>query len=132
MKHSHAIVWMDSKEARIFSFNADDVQSEHIKAHNPHHKVHHKAGVVGAGHSGGDHAFFHEIVEAVTGTREWLLVGPAGAKQEFAHYLEKHAPALKKAMVGIEAMDHPTDGQLLDHARRTFKAVDRMKSNTPG
>ena len=132
MKHSHAIVWMDSKEARVFAFNADDVQSAHIKAHSPNRKVHHKAGVVGAGHAGGDQAFFHEIAEAVTGTREWLLAGPAGAKQEFAHYLEKHAPAVRKAMVGIEAMDHPTDGQLLDHARRTFKAVDRMQSNTPG
>jgi len=28
-------------------------------------------------------------------------------------------------------MDHPTDGELLDHARRAFKAIDRMLPNTP-
>jgi len=125
MKHSHAIVWMDSKEARIFSFNADDVQSEHIKAHAPHHKVHRE-------HKTADTAYFHEVAEAVSGTREWLLVGPAGTKQEFVHYIEKHAPAVRKAIVGVEAMDHPTDGELLAHARRAFKAIDRMQSNTPG
>ena len=48
------------------------------------------------------------------------------------HYLEKHAPAVKKAIVAVEAMDHPTDGELLAHARRAFKAIDRMQSNTPG
>lgn len=125
MKHSHAIVWMDSKEARIFSFNADDVQSEHIKAHNPHHQVHRHTKTA-------DTAYFHDIMAAVEGTREWLLVGPSGAKQEFVHYLEKHAPAVKKAIVAVEAMDHPTDGELLAHARRAFKAIDRMQSNTPG
>lgn len=125
MKHSHAIVWMDSKEARIFSFNADDVQSEHIKAHTPHHKVH-------RGTKTADTAYFHDIVQAVSGTREWLLVGPAGAKTEFVHYVEKHAPAVKKSIVGIEPMDHPTDGELLAHARQAFKAIDRMQSNTPG
>jgi hypothetical protein len=28
-------------------------------------------------------------------------------------------------------MDHPTDGELLDHARRVFRAVDRMLPNSP-
>jgi hypothetical protein len=27
-------------------------------------------------------------------------------------------------------MDHPTDGELLDHARRAFKAIDRMLPQT--
>ena len=51
MSHNHAIVWMDSKEARIFQFNASDVESAHIRAHNPFRQVHHKAGVIGAGHT---------------------------------------------------------------------------------
>lgn len=132
MTHSHAIVWMDSKEARIFSFNASDAEREHIKAHNPYRQVHHRAGVIGAGHMSLDNHFFSDIVEAVRGTREWLLAGPAGAKQELVRYLDQHAPDLKKSLAGIEAMDHPTDGELLDHARRAFKAIDRMLPNTPG
>ncbi len=131
MSHSHAIVWMDSTEAHIFRFNAADVESEHIKAHNPFRQVHHKAGVIGSGHMSLDASFFKHIEEALKDTSEWLLVGPSAAKQELLMHLDKHLPSLRKSMVGTGAMDHPTDGELLDYARRAFKAIDRMRPNTP-
>lgn len=132
MKHNHAIVWMDSREARIFRFNAADVEQEHVTAHNPFRQVHHKAGVIGAGHMALDAGFFAQIVDDLAGATEWLLVGPSGAKQELLRYIYQHAPAARKTLVGVEAMDHPSDGELLDHARRAFKAIDRMLPNTPG
>lgn len=131
MSHSHAIVWMDSKEARVFRFNASDVEREHVNAHNPFRQVHHKAGVIGAGHMALDGHFFDEILDALQGTTEWLLTGPASAKLDFVKHVEGHRPELRKSLVGIESMDHPTDGQLLDHARRAFKAIDRMLPNNP-
>jgi hypothetical protein len=132
MTHNHAIVWMDSREARIFRFNAADVEQEHVAAHNPFRQVHHKAGVIGAGHMAVDAAFFAQIVDDLAGATEWLLVGPSGAKQELLRYIDQHVPAARKGLVGVEAMDHPSDGELLDHARRAFKAIDRMLPNTPG
>lgn len=132
MTHNHAIVWMDSKEARIFRFNAANVEAEHVKAHNPFKKVHHKAGVIGAGHLSLDTSFFDHIVDALRGTKEWLLVGPSGAKQELLRHLDSHMPWVRKTLVGVEAMDHPTDGELLDHARRAFKAIDRMQPQAAG
>lgn len=131
MTHSHAIVWMDSKEAHVFRFNADDVERENIKAHSPFRKVHHKAGVIGAGHAAVDVSFLDHIVDALRGTQEWLLVGPAQAKQELVRHLDKHLPHVRKALVGVEAMDHPTDGELLAYARRSFKAIDRLRPNAP-
>jgi len=131
MTHNHAIVWMDSKEARIFRFNAANVESDHIKAHNPFRQVHHKAGVIGAGRAAMDTSFFDHILDALRGTTEWLLVGPASAKQELLDHVDRHMPWLRKSLMGVEAMDHPTDGELLDHARRAFKAIDRMLPNTP-
>ena len=131
MPHSHAIVWMDSKEAHVFRFNADDVERENIKAHTPFRKVHHKAGVIGAGHAALDVSFLDHIVDAIRGAQEWLLVGPAQAKQELIHHLDKHLPHVKKTLVGVEAMDHPTDGELLAYARRSFKAIDRLRPNAP-
>lgn len=131
MTHSHAIVWMDSKEAHVFRFNSSDVEQDRIKAHNPFRQVHHKAGVIGAGHMTLDHGFFAGIVEALAGTIEWLLVGPSGAKNELLKHLEQHAPGVRRSLVGVHTMDHPTDGELLDHARRAFKAIDRMLPNTP-
>ncbi len=131
MTHNHAIVWMDSQEARIFRFNAADVEQENLKAHNPFRKVHHKAGVIGAGHQAMDMSFMDHIVDALRGTTAWLLVGPSQAKNELVRHLDKHMPRVKATLVGVEPMDHPTDGELLDHARRAFKAIDRMAPNTP-
>jgi hypothetical protein len=93
--------------------------------------VHHKAGVIGAGHAALDLSFLDHIVDAVRGTEEWLLVGPAQAKQDLVRHLEKHLPHVKATLVGVEAMDHPTDGELLAYARRSFKAIDRLRPNTP-
>lgn len=131
MSHSHAVVWMDSKEAHVFRFNAEDVEHERIKSHNPFRKVHHKAGVIGAGHLQLDRDYFDHIIDALRGANEWLLVGPGTAKDQLLHHVEAHVAWLKEKLVAVEAMDHPTDGELLAHARRFFKAADRMRSNSP-
>ena len=129
--HSHAVVWLDSKEAHIYRFNAEDVELERIKAHSPFRKVHHKAGVIGAGHLHLERDYFDNIVDALRGVEEWLVVGPGAAKNEFLAHLEAHIPWFKAKLVGVEVMDHPTDGELLHHARRFFKAADKMRSNSP-
>ena len=33
MSHTHAVVWLDTKEAHVFQFNAEDVERQRIKAH---------------------------------------------------------------------------------------------------
>ena len=87
MTHNHAIVWMDLREARVFHFNAADVEQGRVTAHNPFRQVHHKAGVIGAGHMALDAGFFAQIVDDLAGAPQWLLVGPSGAKQELLHYI---------------------------------------------
>jgi stalled ribosome rescue protein Dom34 len=131
MPQSHGVVWMDSKEAHIFRFGAEDVKMERVKAHNPFRKVHHKAGAIGAGRAAADLSYFDHIADALRGTREWLLTGPAQAKNDFIRHIEAHMPQLKAKLVGVEAMDHPTDAELVAHARSYFKAVDKMQSNSP-
>ena len=131
MSHNHAIVWIDSKEARVFQFNAADVEKARIRSHNPFRQVHHKAGVIGAGHMELDSGFFDHILEGLHGATEWLLAGPSSAKFELLKYLDAHRPELRRSLVATETMDHPTDGELLNHARRAFKAIDRMLPNSP-
>ncbi|SKA33932.1 hypothetical protein SAMN02745126_05433 [Enhydrobacter aerosaccus] len=131
MPHSHAVVWLDFKEAHIFRFDPDDVHHERIRAHNPYRKVHHKAGAIGAGHAHSDQDFFKEIAQVLDGATEWLLVGPGYAKNDFLHHVEAHEPALKDSLVAVEPMDHPTDGELIESARCFFKAADRMLPNSP-
>lgn len=132
MTHGHAIVWMDTREAHVFRFNAADVENETIRAHNPYRKVHHKAGVVGAGKLVMDTSFFDHIVDALRGASEWLLVGPAQAKLELVRHVEKTMPWVREKLVGVEPMDHPTDGELVAQARRAFKAIDRMRPTPIG
>ena len=137
MTHSHALVWMDSREAHVFRFNADDVEMERIKAHMPSRKVHHKAGVIGAGHAGSDTEFFEQILDALHGTQEWILAGPGVAKQALVGFMEghktgnSHVSSLHSLLARVEAMDHPTDGELVKHARAAFKAIDRLQPNSP-
>jgi stalled ribosome rescue protein Dom34 len=126
MSHSHAVVWMDFKEAHVFRFAPDDVEKERVRAHNPYRKVHHKAGAIGAGHAHGDKAFFDETADALEGVNEWLLVGPGVAKNDFLRHVTDHAPALKASLAAVEPMDHPTDGELVAQARIFFKAFDKM------
>jgi stalled ribosome rescue protein Dom34 len=130
MSHSHAIVWMDSREAHVFRFSADDVEKQRIRSHKPFRKVHHKAGVIGAGHTNVDHHYFDDIAQALNGVQEWLLTGPGIAKNEMARYVEQHLPELKSSLCGLHPSDHPSDGELVDQARWAFKSIDRMRPNS--
>ncbi len=126
MLHSHAIVWMDSTEAHVFRFDAADVEKARIKANRPFRKIHHKAGVIGAGHDPLNTAYFSDIAVALGDVDEWLLTGPHGAKEQMVAHCQSSLPQLKAKLFGVETLDHPTDGQLIDHARHYFKAADRM------
>ena len=130
MPHSHAIVWMDTREAHVFRFSADDIEKERIRSHNPFRKIHHKAGVIGAGHTHLDRAYFEDIAEALKGVQEWLLTGPGSAKNEMARHVEEHLSDLKRTLCSLQSSDHPTDAQLVDQARRAFTSIDRMRPNS--
>jgi stalled ribosome rescue protein Dom34 len=126
MLHYHAVVWIDHHEAHMQSFTHDETERAFIKAHGKHRQVHHRKGSVGGAKAPEDNEFFARVAQALDGEHEVLVMGPAQAKHEFVKYLQQHLPALAKRVIGVETADHPTDGQLLDHARRFFRAADRM------
>jgi stalled ribosome rescue protein Dom34 len=129
--HFHAIVWMDHREARIVAFNRDAAETHVVTpdatAHHAHHE-HHKANVAGAGHKGVDRRYFDHLVAALGGYGAILLTGPAHAKLEFHNYVVEHAPELAARISAVEALDHPSAGQLLAHGRHFFRADDRMRA----
>jgi stalled ribosome rescue protein Dom34 len=87
--------------------------------------VHH--GERRTGHSiAADKTFFENVAEAIADAGAILIVGPADEKTRFAKYLVERHPSIRTHVEGVESMDHPTDGELLDHARRYVKAADRM------
>ena len=66
-------------------------------------------------------------------TREGLTaliegrLSTASAKNELVKHVEHHDPAWRKKLVGVATVDHPSDKQLVAHARKYFLAVDRMR-----
>jgi hypothetical protein len=58
MPSSQAIVWMNSLEASVFRYGAEDLEQHRLRADAPFLKVNHKAGVMGAGRPLADCDFF--------------------------------------------------------------------------
>ena len=91
-----------------------------------HERIHSRKSTHGGHRHGADHAFFEDIVQALQGAQEILVMGPAQTKQEFVGYLKARHPAQAQQVVAVETADHPTDAQVLAHARKHFAAIDRM------
>jgi hypothetical protein len=121
--HYHAVVWIDHHEARVFHFGLTG--SEHLVLHpdNPTKHIHHKANSIGSGHAAEDQDFLHRVTEAIAGAGAVLITGPANAKTELVKHIHHHDPKLMDSIAAVETVDHPSDGQLVAHARRYFKPL---------
>ena len=126
---AHAVVWLDFHQAKIFLITAEDVEAGRIRSDTPHRQIHHKAQVRGSGHVRDDRTYFEAILAAVEEADSWLIAGPGGTKKDLEKYLEGHGEELKKKLVGVEPMDHPTEGELIKQGHKLLEAQDRM---TPG
>jgi hypothetical protein len=128
----HAIVWIDHQQAKIFHFDADDVESAKIRSSHPHQHIHHKVNSSDSGHAPVDKAFLKQVAEGLSSAGTILITGPAGAKKELASYLQQHQPAVAARVAAVEPLDHPTDGELVAIGRKFFRAEDRMQAQLRG
>jgi hypothetical protein len=129
VNHSHAVAWIDHHEAHIIHFNLDATEASTVKPRDPPRHLHHKSGVVGSGHDKPDAAYLGAVAAALADANEILVAGPANAKLELVHYLKAHHAGVAKKVVGVETVDHPSEGELLKFAHKFFAAADRMRSN---
>jgi stalled ribosome rescue protein Dom34 len=126
MSHYHAVLWMDHAEARVFHVTKD--ASERIVLHPRAHHHAHQHGTRNKAHTECPQDFLHTVVEAMQGAQEWLVTGPGDAKHQFVRHVESHDPQLRARIVAVENADHPTDGQIIAHARKAFEKIDRMRA----
>lgn len=124
---SHAVVWIDHQEAHVIQFNAEQHESATITTKSKHGRLHQKAGVVGSGHQGSDQQYLHEVVDAVSNSNEILIVGPGSAKLELVKHIHQHDANIASKVVGVETVDHPSDGQFLAYAKKYFVRVDNLR-----
>jgi stalled ribosome rescue protein Dom34 len=111
----HVAVWIDHKEAKIYEIDPEGFEVSKIKA--PHQHLTRKAEEHG---QHGDQPFFHQVAAAIEAAGQVLVVGPSSAKLEFIRHVHRHHQALDKKVVGVETLDHPTDGQLVAYVRHYF------------
>ncbi len=122
-------IWIDHKQARVFRIATDASDETTILA--PLNSIHHKhpKGPEGVKeHPEDAKRFFHDVDRSVQGAQEILLVGPSTAKFEFLRYLHLHDPVIERGIVGVETVDHPSDGQLIAYAREYFRASNGQSS----
>lgn len=122
----HVAVWIDHQEAKVFRIDATDIDAIRVDAPGSHVHRHPK---VTADHNHRTDAdkFYGEVFRALQDAEEILIVGPAKAKLELIKYVHKHHSAFEPRIIGVETVDHPTDGQLVAYARKYFHAADRMR-----
>lgn len=119
----HVAVFLDHHEAKIFHVSPESFEEKHLST--PHASLHQK-------HREKTHpseltAFFDEIFAACADAAEILVLGPGSAKLDFIKHVHKHHARAVDRIVGVETVDHPTDRQIVAHARTTFERIDRMR-----
>lgn len=127
VKNHHAAVWLDHEQARVFLFHQDDVDLVRLEPDHPYRHLHVRSDPTGGKRAPNDPAFFEDIRQALADAAEFVVVGPGSAKLELVKWIHRHARELEPRLVGVETVDHPTDGQLVAYAKRYFRAADRMR-----
>ena len=123
--HYHAVVWIDHKQARIFHFNVEEADKTLVKDHVVR-DIHPREKRTGQ-RVEENKPFFEDVAQAIADAGAILIVGPAQEKDFFAKFLAEKHPAIRTHVEGVEKADHPTDGELLDFARRYVKGADHMR-----
>jgi stalled ribosome rescue protein Dom34 len=127
MQANHVVIWLDHSEAHIIAFGRETADKAVIvRSPERREHLHHRADAVGSGKAAEHPEYYNAIVEKVKQIPEWLVVGPANAKLAFVKHVTRAHHNLSDHVIGVETVDHPTDGQLLAYARKYFVAADRM------
>ena len=116
-----------NKQARIFHVHPEAADESTILS--PQHHIHRHPKGRGEPREHPDDArhFFDHVARELDGVDSVLIVGPASAKHEFFKFVHENHGPLASRIVGVETADHATGGEIVAHARRYFKASDRME-----
>jgi len=118
---SHATVWLDHREARIFRLSSPTVDKSTVRPVAHPDRKHSRGEPGNHHHPDDDHRFFAEVSSALSGYAHILVVGPSNAKLEFMSYAKSTNHALEERIDGVETVDHPSDRQIVAFGRKYFK-----------
>ncbi len=116
--HSRAVIWIDHLTAKIFSMGLTGVTPSVVHAHLSSSHLHHKANTIGSGKVQEDPAFLEQAAKAVESCCEVLILGPGTEKTALLHRLQSLRPGM---VLHAEAIDHPTDAEIIALGRKHFR-----------
>src|SRR2546430_788370 len=97
----YVVVWVDSEQAHVFHVRPEKFDESTIWT--PVHRVH-KHPESGHAQPDDEKRFFQEILAALAGAAEILVVGPSTAKLELIRYASKRDAQLEARIVGVESV----------------------------
>ena len=124
MSTYHAAVWLDHNEARIFHITKTTFDEKTIQSDKGHTQLHRKSGSDDGHRAKESQDYYHEVITALSDAEMILVVGPSTAKLELIKHAHRHDPKLEAKIIGVETVDHPSDGQLVAYMRKYFKEAD--------
>ena len=128
---THAVTWIDHKEARIFHLHPDATDETTILA--PQHHLHrHPLGLGDVRGSAEDaRRFFKEVARTLEGADALLIVGPSSAKLEFFRYLHEHDRHLEaKVVASSPRIIRPTERSSRAPGAASPKAIEWVRERT--
>jgi len=111
---THAVVWIDHRQATVARIDAGPASPRRVKAHE-HPTAQHGSEVRSV------HEFFADVCDAVDGVDVALVTGGKTTLADFRHYAEKHRAHTAARIVAYDVVDHPTDNQLIALGRKFFE-----------
>lgn len=112
-----SVIWIDREHARIFHFSEENMERKRIRGG---HKEHHSHRRDNLDHEREEKSLFAEAKDELSASDRVLIVGPSMAKHHFQTFLVEHYPVIAKKIVGLETVDHPSDGQIAAMAKTYF------------
>lgn len=119
MSQKYAVLWIDQHEAKIFHFDRETFTVTTTESAS-HHVRKHPQVTRERNHPADEQHYFHDVARALDDAAEVLVVGPSTAKLHFIKHVHRHDHGLEPRIVGVETVDHPTNGQLVAFARQYF------------
>jgi stalled ribosome rescue protein Dom34 len=123
------VVWMDSKNARIFALKSSGIEKSHLKKSGKEHQSRHKHDMKTDANS--EH-YYRDLAARLKGADQLLLIGPGLAKKDFQAHLTTHqANTLAKKIIGLDdfqSFEHKTEKQMMAQAKKFFKEYDKFDS----
>ena len=123
---THAVVWIDSSEARIMMVDPRATGEVVEHSENAGRHLRSKAGSREGYRATADHVFFQRVANDLANAKSFIVVGPANAKTEFVKHIHRFDPHLFPRLTAVESAEDMTDAQLAALARDYFARVDRL------